>query len=247
MNWAYNAGMFTDRGNVPALILAIGIVIAAAIAAYAFYSVRALNDTLSVTGSAMATTTADIAKWNVSVSRTSSEEGIAATQTRVSSDSRAVVAFMTAAGIPEEDIQISPIFVDREYSNNENAPRRYSVREEVSLQSNDPELVEKLSRDISSLAGRGILVSVRQPEYYVTNLPDLRVQLIGQAVSDAKERAASIAESTGQKAGRLQSASSGVVQVMAPNSIEVSDYGSYDTSTIDKQVMVTARAVFLVR
>jgi hypothetical protein len=47
--------------------------------------------------------------------------------------------------------------------------------------------------------------------------------------------------------GRLKSASSGVVQVLAPNSIDVSDYGSYDLQTIDKEVMLTARAVFFVR
>jgi len=37
------------------------------------------------------------------------------------------------------------------------------------------------------------------------------------------------------------------VQVLSPNSIEVSDYGSYDTQTIQKEVMVTARAVFLLK
>ena len=57
----------------------------------------------------------------------------------------------------------------------------------------------------------------------------------------------SIASSTGQTVGKLKSASSGVVQVMQPNSTDVSDYGSYDTSTIEKEVSVTARAVFFVR
>ena len=71
--------------------------------------------------------------------------------------------------------------------------------------------------------------------------------LIGKAVTDAKARATEIAKSVGQSVGRLQSASSGVVQVMAPNSTDVADYGSYDTSTIDKQVMVTAKATFVVR
>ena len=71
--------------------------------------------------------------------------------------------------------------------------------------------------------------------------------LIGKAVQDAKARAESIAKSTGQSVGALKSASSGVVQVMAPNSVDISDYGSYDTSTIDKQIMVTARATFFLK
>jgi hypothetical protein len=36
----------------------------------------------------------------------------------------------------------------------------------------------------------------------------------------------------------------GVVQVMQVDSVDVSDYGSYDTSTINKDVMVTVKTVF---
>ena len=85
------------------------------------------------------------------------------------------------------------------------------------------------------------------PEYYVSTLPQLRVSLVGQAVKDAKARAVEMANSGDSSVGALKSAASGVVQVLAPNSTSVEDYGSYDTSTIQKQVMVTARAVFYVK
>jgi hypothetical protein len=70
---------------------------------------------------------------------------------------------------------------------------------------------------------------------------------LGEAITDAKARAEEIAKSGGAKVGKLMSASSGVVQVLAPNSTNVEDYGSYDTSTIQKEVSVTARASFGVR
>lgn len=232
-----------------AAILASGIVLAALIGGVMFYKVRSLSNTLSVTGSATATTTADIGKLRVSVSRSAYEAGIPAAQARVDSDISSVVAFFKDAGIIEGDVIVSPAFVDRDYSYNKenNAPETYTVRANVSIQSNDPALIDQIAKDVGSLSSRGILVSVQQPEFYISNLPELRVALIGKAVADAKARAEGIAESAGQKVGRLQSASSGVVQVMSPNSIEVSDYGSYDTSTIEKQVMVTARATFQVR
>lgn len=226
-------------------ILALGLAITGAIGGNAFYQVRALSNTLSVTGSATATSTADIAKWRVTVNRLTTEENLASAQSRVSADTQSVVNFFSSAGIPSEKITVSPVFVDREYSNDN--IRRYNVREEVSIESKDVKLVEKLSRDITSLISRGILISVQSPEYFISNLPGIRISLIGKAVTDAKARATEIAKSTGQSVGPLQSATGGVVQVMSPNSIEVSDYGSYDTSTIDKQVMVTARATFLVR
>ena len=37
------------------------------------------------------------------------------------------------------------------------------------------------------------------------------------------------------------------VQVLSPNSTDVADFGQYDTSTVDKEVMVTARTIFNVR
>jgi hypothetical protein len=53
-----------------------------------------------------------------------------------------------------------------------------------------------------------------------------------------------LAESSGKKVGQLKSASSGVVQVLSANSLDVSDYGSYDTSKVDKNIMLTVKASF---
>ena len=237
------------QGNntVPALILGLGIVVAAFIGAYSFYQVHTLNNTLSVTGSATATSTADTARWTVTVSRTAYEATIASTQTSVAKDAQSVVDFFTTAGVAADKIQVNPVQTDQQYSNDQNAPTKYSVHQDVTMTSDNVRLVERLAKDVSSLANKGIFLSAQQPQYMISTLPQIRISLIGKAVTDAKARAEEIAKSTGQKVGPLQSAAGGVVQVMAPNSVDVSDYGSYDTSTIDKQVMVTARAVFLVK
>lgn len=236
-----------DRTLGPSTILALGIIVAAALGSYSFYKVHTLTNTLSVTGSATATTTADSAKWTVSVSHSAYESGLGNAQTRVAADTQAIVNFLTKNGIDSTNILVSPVFVDRDWSNNQGAPVSYNVHEDISVTSDDVHLIEKLSKDISSLMSQGIVLSIQQPQYYISDLPKLRVSLIGAAVKDAKARATEIAKSTGQSVGALQSASSGVVQVMQSNSIDVSDYGSYDTSTIDKQVMITTRATFYVR
>ena len=228
-------------------VLGLGIIIAALAGALTFYNVHALDNTLSVTGSATQSVKADAAKWSVSVARSAYENEVATVQGKVAHDAQTVVGFFTAAGIAADKVMTSPVSVDQEYSSDANAPRRYTVREQITVSSSDPQQIEKLSKDIGGLAAQGILVSAGQPEYYISDLAKIRVTLIGKAVEDAKARATSIADSTGQRVGALKSASSGVVQVMAPNSVEISDYGSYDTSTIDKQVMVTARATFFLK
>jgi hypothetical protein len=75
----------------------------------------------------------------------------------------------------------------------------------------------------------------------------LRVSLLGEAVKDAEARAKIIAQSGHRNLGVLTTASMGVVQVLTPNSTDVSDYGSYDTSSQNKEVMITVRATFKVK
>jgi len=240
--------MALERDIVSAsAVLGLGIVIASIVGSMTFYNVRSMDNTLSVTGSATQSVKADSAKWTVSVTRSGYEGDVPALQGRVARDTRIVVDFFDRGGIAAEDIHVSPVSVDQDYSSDPNTPRRYTLREQITVISKDPSQIDKLSKDIGSLVSGGVLVSANSPEYYVSGLPQLRVALIGKAVQDAKARAESIAKSTGQSVGALKSASSGVVQVMAPNSVDISDYGSYDTSTIDKQIMVTARATFFLK
>ncbi len=232
-----------------ACILSGALLLSAIVGSYTFYAVRSLDNTLSVTGSAKVAATADIAKWTVRVSRSTDEAGLASATTKIQADTRAIAAFMKKEGIPEESIDVGPITTSEDYSYNRDAyaPKRYLVNQQVRIESKDPQLVKEMSQRITTLTAQGIVLDVGYPEYYVSNLPELRVSLMGEAIKDAKERAEAIASASGQSVGRLKSASSGVVQVLAPNSIDVSDYGSYDLQTIDKEVMLTARAVFFVR
>lgn len=239
----------SERGQAgAAAVLGVSLIIAAGLGSYSFYRVRTLGNTLTVTGSALQDADADAAKWTVGVSRTVTEGGIPGAQAKVASDAQVLVDFFKQGGIPAEGITVSTVFVDQQYQSDTNAPKQYNVHEDVSIRSNDPQLVEKLSKNIGSLLAKGIVISPSMPEYYVTTLPAIRIALIGKAVADAKARAVEITKTTGQSVGQMQSAAGGVVQVMAPNSVgDISDYGSYDTSTIHKQVMVTARATFYIR
>jgi hypothetical protein len=97
------------------------------------------------------------------------------------------------------------------------------------------------------LANRKVFAQINTVEYFYTKLSDLRVELLKEATKNAKERASAIAESTGSIIGRVRDASQGVFQVTGKNSIEVSDYGSYDTSAIEKKVTALVRASFEVR
>ncbi|MDB5187610.1 MAG: hypothetical protein JWO50_130 [Candidatus Kaiserbacteria bacterium] len=238
----------TERSQVTsAAVLALGFVLAAIIAAYTFYSVHTLNNTIVVTGSATRDVTADGAKWSIGVTRNADVSSVSEGKTALANDSQSIVRFLMANGIASSSIEMSPVFANENYDSNSQI-HSYNIRRDITVDSTDPQLIKKLADKITSVTAGDSVISAQTPEYYVSDLATVRVELIADAVKDAAARAGQIAKSTGQKVGALQSASSGVVQVLAPHSGgNVSDYGTYDTSTIEKTVMVTTHATFYLR
>jgi hypothetical protein len=206
---------------------------------------RGAGNTIASTGSASIMVKADDGKWTISVYQSANEGQTAPAYSQVANDATAVTSYFKKANLASSTITATTIAADMEYKNN--GATSYNVHEDITIESSDVDGLQKLAQNINVLTDRGLSISPRQPEYYVTNLPDIRVQLIGKAVEDAKARAVQLAESGGSTIGALVSASSGVVQVLAPNSINNDNYGSYDTSTIQKQVSVTAHVTFAVK
>lgn len=240
---------FIDRPSVAAaLVVGLSLVATGIIFSWAFYSARQGEDTISVTGSAKQEIKADQAKWTIEVYSQAFQDALPGAYTQVSKDAEAVKAYFKSQGITDEQITTNTATADQDWnSSNNGGPTRYRVHEEITVASPDVDKVQALAQNAQTLIARGYSVNPHQPEYYVSTLPDLRVSLLGQAIADAKARAQEIAKSGGSSVGKLAGASSGVVQVLAPNSTNVEDYGSYDTSTIQKEVSVTARATFVVR
>ena len=108
-------------------------------------------------------------------------------------------------------------------------------------------LYAEISKNIQPLIEKGVIFSTQSLEFTYTKLPEERVAMLGDAIKDAKARAASLAQSSGKLVGQLKSASSGVVQVTSANSTDVSDYGFYDTSKIEKNIMMTVKASFTLK
>ena len=231
-----------------AFVLGLAIILATGIGAWTTFAVKSLDNTVSVTGSAKTSVTSDAVRFSFSVARTVAESDLAVGYSRVSGDLAAVKAFLTAHGVTEAELAIEPASANQIYDyNNTGAPTRYRVSQMVRINSTRVPETTALAGDISSLSSSGLFIEANPVEYYYSKLADLRVSLLGEAVKDAKARADAIAKETGQGVGRLKSAASGVVQVLAPNSINIDDYGQYDTSSIEKEIMVTTRATFFVQ
>ncbi len=245
--------MAIEKNNplvVMGVILGLSLMLSAGIGAYSFYKVRSLDNSLSVTGSARKQVTSDTVKWTTELSH--STENLQEGNTLMQKDKAAVIAFLKESGFAEKDIEVSPTFMDHytDYNRGQTDGKnftQYNFRQTFEIESSDIGKVTKVAKNIDPLTQKGVQLSTQSLDYFYSKLPELRVELLGEAIKDARVRAAKIAESDNQEVGSLQSASVGVVQVLAPNSTDISDYGTYDTSKIEKEVMVTVKAAFVLK
>jgi hypothetical protein len=241
-----------------AAILALGVTVSAitstvvASRAYVARGRQAQADThvITVKGSTRKRIVSDKAVWRIEVrseSRTlpdgfdALEDGLAR-----------VRAFLKDRAFESDAITVSAIDTDTHYGRDSrgNMTRDvegYGLSRTVTVSTPDVHRVQAAAGAVTELIRSGVLVVSGSPEYYYGDLATLKIELMGEASRDARARAENIAESTGGKLGEIRSARMGVLQIVRPESTEVSSWGMYDTSTIDKDVRAVVTAEFQVR
>jgi hypothetical protein len=232
------------------IIIGFSLILSTLIASFTYNNART-GDTISVTGSAKKSVVADTVKWNTGIMRTVRLDDLKSGYSMMSKDLTSVQEFLTKKGVNASDITIAPVSMEENWSDvkaNMPGEKLYNLRQSITIQSKEVDKISDVAKSVSDLAQKGVVMSTfSNIEYYYSKVPDLRVSLLSDAVKDAKARAEKILEPSGGKVGKMKNASSGVVQVLPKNSLEISDYGAYDTMSKEKEVMVTVRATFTIK
>jgi len=249
-------------GVAPAFLVSLAIVLSTLIAAGVFYKSKSLSDALSVTGSADRTIVSDVIKWTASFSRTADPDALVGGNEAMASDLKTVLAYLKSRGVAETDVKVQPMTVAMicdaqgsfsydKFGNQTCGANRaagYTLQQSIVVESSDVEKLGKVTEEATGkLVAQGILFTSQNVEYYYSKLADLKLDLLDDATRNAKDRADRIARSTGKRLGELRDASMGVFQVTAVNSSDISDYGAYDTSSIDKKMTAVVKASFSLR
>ncbi len=233
------------------LYLSIGLIIAAAVFSFNYRAAKkhsdSINQTIRVKGFAVKNITSDYATWtgNFGVRSTT----LKTAYEYLSGHRKVVEQYLVSKGFATEDLDFSEIIVGTNYKLNNNGYSTneildYSLNQSISIESSDLGLITAIAKDISSLIKQGINISSYSPQYLYTKIEDLKIEMLAAAAKNAKERAESLAKSTGSQVGNLKYASQGVFQITAPHSYEVSDYGRFDTHTIEKSIKAVVTMEF---
>ncbi len=227
-----------------AVILAAGIIITAFVFGTFFVSARN-EQSIRVVGQGIKNVTSDIAKWNMNININTSVTNKTDGPSLIQKELLKIKKYLIGNGIDEKDILVDPVNSYPNYGNN--GINGYSFNQRVEARSNNIELIEKIALDTEAMANQNIYLQNSDIEYFISNLADIKAEMLALATVDAKARAQEIAKSSGNKVCKLLSARSGIFQIRKPLSTDVSDYGIYNTSSKEKEIAVTVTATFKIK
>ncbi len=208
------------------------------------------DENITVTGSASKIVKSDSAKLRIDLSSRGATQKEA--YAILKNQNPIVVKYLESKGIDAKDINTRTINGYFNYKTNANGYSTneiasYSANQGIEVSSKDVQKIKEISTDIQGLVDKGISLSVDAPEYYYSDLASIKIELLKDAASDARQRAQSMLSAANSHVGKVKSMKMGVFQITSPDSTNVSDYGINDTSTIDKKVTAVANVVFKVR
>jgi uncharacterized protein len=226
-------------------LLVVAVLISVFYGAQVLYDIKLAGDTVEVTGSAKQAVVADRARMVIMLETKTSLSDQSAGTARLQKAVDSVVAYLTAEGFTEYETPAGYVNTDYYYPQN-SAPVQtgYTISRSVIVRTDEIEKLTLLANDTGPLSGTGYTVVVQGVELTYSKLDEMRVALLTDAIQDATDRANAIAAESGRGVGLLRNATGGVVQVLPAGGVDISDYGSYDTSSLNKDIMVTVRATF---
>ncbi len=204
---------------------------------------------IRVKGYAEENVTSDQGTWTCSFSVR--EAALMLAHERIEQQRSQVLAAITGRGFLANAIHVHPIGIGHEMrldekGNRTNTVEWYLLTQRITLTSSNVTLIDASARTITDLIKNGIAIDSQAPEYVYTGIESKKIDLLAKATQNGRLRADTLANNSGGKIGGLSSASQGVFQITPLNSTNVSDYGAYDTSTIEKTVKAVVTLEFQV-
>lgn len=235
---------------IVAVILVVGAIVSSLIVTNGIVKIKSSRTNIIVTGSAKQQITSDLIVWSGSFSAHSPKLEEAYGNLETSRDK--VKSYLVKEGVKEEDLVFSsistnPTYVISDYGMSTNQVEFYTLRQSVTISSNEINKVTEISRTATELLDQGVEFQSDPPQYLYTKLADIKVAMLAEATKDARKRAEMIAENAGSELGDLTYADMGVMQITPLYSNEVSDSGINDTYSLEKEITAVVHCQFEVK
>jgi uncharacterized protein len=237
-----------------AIIFSIAIVVASIFLSNAYVKRSRAVGKISVTGLGKRDFTSDLIVWDGYFSKESTDLKIASAE--LNKDKKLIEDYLSKKGIVASEVVFSAVETNRKTKSKYSNDGRYigeefegyGLTQSVQITSKDVNKVETISREITELLNIGIQFYSTPPRYYLTQLADLKLELISEATDDARIRAEKISEKSGGKIDNLESANMGIFQITGQNSDEEYSWGgTFNTSSKEKSASITMKLTYTLK
>lgn len=221
--------------------------------AFSKKEIKTYKNAVSVIGVSTKDVVSDKAVWRISVSKKSLDR--AKNIKDITVDENKVRDYIISLGFDKEALSSSQISVDTNYKAKETGygdttiVENYETKSYFTINTDD---VYKVSEGTNKLRQyseeNNIILSSNSTEYTYSKYESEKIPLLKLAIGDAQDRANALVNATSgvskTSIGKILSARQGVFQVNSKNTESVSDYGNFDTSSIEKTIRATVSVDF---
>lgn len=227
-----------------AIIVSLGLVGGAWTLGSQFGKLRE-SGVITVKGLAEAQYQASVGTWRVGVSAWGAD--YASAMANNDKNYALLKAFLKEQGFDDsewksEEMSVMPHteFYTDERGERQSRENGFDATRDFAVSTKDLAKLQKAQTAILNLRAQNHTITFGSPQFYLENLEEIKRTLISKATQDAAVRAEEFAKTSNMKVGAMQSASQGSFDIQSTSPRSDSDSGSYggsyDTSTIDKNV-----------
>jgi len=222
-------------------VLAIGLIAGGYLLGNGLVRAREADRSVTVRGLAERDVTADLATWTIAYSATAPD--LATAQASVDRDSNEIRGFFKEVGFPAGDLQPTGVNVSQ-YS--DNGVPKFTVRQRMTLRSNDIKRAQSAVRRQFELVRRGVVLEEGSGMAYTfTKLNSIKPVMVAEATRDARRSAEQFAKDSGTSVGTIKSATQGYFEINARDGDSGGGWGVSDTPY--KKVRVVTTVDFYLR
>ena len=225
----------TQRWIGTAAVMSFGLIVGGYLLGNGLLRAKEAERSVTVRGLAERDVTADLATWTLSYSSTSTNLGSA--QVKSQADTRAITGFFGGLGFPADAVQ--PTGANVSSYTDDKGVTRYTVRQRMTLRSNDIERAQKAVAKQFDLINRGVFIEEGSAiSYTFTKLNDIKPEMVAEATKDARASAEQFAKDSGAHVGGIRDATQGYFTIESRDG-EGGGWGAADTPYKKVRVVTT--------
>ncbi len=230
----------------PALLLALGLIIAGWLLGAEIKATRLSDRYVTVKGLVERKVKSDLAIWPLNYKEAGDD--LSALYAKTEADKKTILQFLDQQGIQSSEIEIGLIRVvdtqANEYGGPNRAPHRYIVEQQVTVRTSRVDQVAAAAQKTLLLLQKGIILGGNPGQgltYKFTGLNAIKPVMITEATRNARAAADRFAADSGSKVGAIRTANQGVFSILPADQSGDGGEGGYGVS--DSSLMKTVRVV----